>query len=98
VFSASRDIYVYLEAYEAYAATTQPLVAFATLYRDGLKTFETRPVEATTGLERTSKPVPIRFAIPVDQVPPGKYDCQITVIDPLSGKAGFWSAPIAIVQ
>jgi VWFA-related protein len=97
VFSASRDIYVYLEAYEAYAATTQPLIAFATLYRDGLKAFETRPVEATAELNRTSKPVPIRFAIPVDQVPSGKYDCQITVLDPLSGKAGFWSVPIAIV-
>jgi VWFA-related protein len=97
VFSASRDIYVYLEAYEQYAESPQPLVAFATLYRDGVNVFETSPVEARAELDRTSKPVPIRFAIPVDQVPSGKYDCQVTVIDPLSGKAGFWSAPIAIV-
>jgi VWFA-related protein len=97
VFSASRDIYVYLEAYEQYATDHQPLVAFATLYRDGEKAFETDAVAVSGGLDRTSKPVPIRFRIPIDQVPSGRYDCQVTVIDPASNKAAFWQAPIAIV-
>jgi VWFA-related protein len=97
VFSASRDVYVYLEAYEQYAAATQPLVAFATLYRDGVKLFETRPIEVSGGMDRTSKPVPIRFSIPIDQVPAGRYDCQVTVIVPASSKAAFWQTPIAIV-
>jgi VWFA-related protein len=98
VFSASRDIYVYLEAYEQYASTTQPLVAFATLYRDGQKAFETEPVAVSGGLNRTSKPVPIGFTVPVGNVPSGRYDCQVTVIDPASSKAAFWLAPIAIVR
>jgi len=97
VFSASRDVYVYLEAYEQYAAEHQPLVAFATLYRDGEKAFETEPVTVRGGLDRTSKPVPIRFTIPVEQVPSGRYDCQVTIIDPASRRAAFWQAPIAIV-
>jgi hypothetical protein len=97
VFSASRDVYVYLEAYEQYAESPQPLVAFATLYRDGAKAFETQPVAVTGGLDRTSRPVPIRFSIPVEQVPPGRYDCQVTVIDPASSRAAFWQAAIAIV-
>jgi len=97
VFSASRDVYVYLEAYEQYAPATQPLIAFATLYRNGEKAFETQPVAATGGLDRTSKPVPIRFSIPIDRVTSGRYDCQVTVIDPASSKAAFWLAPIAIV-
>ena len=33
VFSASRELYVYLQAYERAATTTQPLVAFVTFYR-----------------------------------------------------------------
>ena len=33
VFSKSRDMYVYLQAYERGATTTQPLVAFVTFYR-----------------------------------------------------------------
>jgi len=54
-------------------------------------------VAVSGGLDRTSKPVPIRFRIPVDQVPSGRYDCQVTVVDPASRKAAFWQAPIAIV-
>jgi hypothetical protein len=97
VFSASRELFVYVEAYEQYAPVVQPLVAFATFYRDGVKAFETQPVTAGEGSDRTSKPVPIRFTIPVDGVPPGRYECQVTVIDPASSRAAFWQAPIAIV-
>jgi VWFA-related protein len=97
VFSASRDLYVYLEAYEAYATSTQPLVAFATLYRDGIKAFETQPIVARNGLDRTSRPVPIGFSVPIADVPAGRYECQVTVVDPASTKAAFWTAPIAVV-
>src|SRR5262245_4410179 len=38
VFSASRDMFVYLEAYEKYTtAAMEPLVAYATFYREGTK-------------------------------------------------------------
>lgn len=97
VFSASRDLHVYLEAYEKYATEMQPLLAFATFYRDGVKAFETQPVAVTDGLTRTSRAVPIRFTIPLRGVAAGRYHCQVTVIDPAGQKAGFWQAPIAIV-
>jgi VWFA-related protein len=97
VFSASRDMHVYVEAYEQYASGAQPVVAFATFYRDGVKAYETEPVVALTQLDRTSKAVPIRFTIPLEGVAPGRYDCQVTVIDPTGQKAGYWQAPIAIV-
>jgi hypothetical protein len=97
VFSASREMHVYLEAYEPYAAATQPLVAFATFYRDGVKVLETTPIGVTDGLDRTSKPVPIRFIVPLEGLPPGRYDCQVTVIEPAGRRAAFWQTPIAIV-
>jgi VWFA-related protein len=97
VFSASREMHVYLEAYEQYAAATQPLVAFATFYRDGVKVLETTPIGVTDGLDRTSKPVPIRFIVPLEGLPPGRYDCQVTVIEPAGRRAAFWQTPIAIV-
>jgi hypothetical protein len=28
---------------------------------------------------------------------PGRYDCQVTVLDPAIGKANFWRAPILLV-
>src|SRR5262249_32392572 len=44
VFSKSKDLYVYFQAYELNATTTQPLVAFVTLYHGGAKAFETSPI------------------------------------------------------
>jgi CheY-like chemotaxis protein len=97
VFSASRVMHVYLEAYEQYATATQPLVAFATFYRDGVKVFESQPIAVTGGIDRTSKPIPIRFAVPLESLPPGRYECQVTVIEPTGKRAAFWQAPIAVV-
>jgi hypothetical protein len=97
VFSASRDMYVYLEAYEPYATAMQPLVAFATFYRDGVKAFQTHPILVTDGMARTSRAIPVRLNIPLQDVRPGRYDWQVSVIEPTGRKAAFWQTPIAIV-
>ena len=90
-------MHVYLEAYEQYATGTQPLVAFATFYREGVKVFESQPVTVNNGVDRTSKPIPIRLTVPLDSLPPGRYECQVTVIEPTGKRAAFWQAPIAVV-
>jgi hypothetical protein len=97
VFSASRDMYVYLEAYQQYAESMQPLLAFATFYRDGVKAYETRPVAVIGGIVRTSRAIPVRLRIPLQDLPPGRYDWQMSVIEPTGQKAAFWQTPIAIV-
>jgi VWFA-related protein len=97
VFSASRDMHVYLEAYQQYAETMQPLIAFAAFYRDGAKVYETRPVTVTDGVQRTSKAVPVRMAIPLGELTPGRYDWQVTIIEPAGRRAAFFQIPVAIV-
>jgi VWFA-related protein len=97
VFSKSREMYVYLQAYELAAASTEPLVAFVTLYQGQAKAFETTPVAITDGLDPKSKTVPLRLSVPLDQLNPGQYDCQITVLDPTNQKAAFWKAPIMLI-
>jgi len=97
VFSASRDMYVYLQAYERGATTTQPLVAFVSFYRRQVKAFETPPLSVTEGLDLKSKAVPLRFAFSLSKLPPGKYDCQVSVIDPTGQKVAFWQAPVVLV-
>jgi hypothetical protein len=62
-----------------------------------VKVFETTPVAVTGGIDRTSRAVPIRFSMPLERLPPGRYDCQVTVLEPDGRKAAFWQAPIAIV-
>src|SRR5436190_12369211 len=63
VFSKSREMYVFLQAYERGATTTQPLVAFVTFYRGDVKAMETAPLPVTDGLESRSKAVPLRFSL-----------------------------------
>jgi hypothetical protein len=97
VFSKSRDMYVYLQAYERGAATTQPLVAFVTFYRGQTKAFETSPVAVSDGMDPKSKAVPLRFDLALDKLQPGEYNCQVTVLDTNGQKAAFWQAPVMLV-
>ncbi len=97
VFSKARAMYIYLQAYERGAATTQPLVAFVSFYRGQSKAFETPPLQVIDGMDPKSKAVPLRFSFALDKLDPGNYTCQVTVLDPTAGKAAFWQAPVVVV-
>jgi hypothetical protein len=96
VFSRSREMYVYLQAYEPDALSVQPLVAFVTFYRGQAKAFETAPLPVTEGLNNRLKTVPLKFSIALSKLPPGRYACQVTVLDPNGKKAAFWRAPVMV--
>jgi VWFA-related protein len=98
VFNKNRDMFVYLQAYEPTAETVQPLVAFVTFYRGQNKAFETPPLPVTEGLNNKLKTVPLKFSIALSKLPPGRYNCQVTVLDPKGQKASFWQAPVMLVQ
>ncbi|HLY60998.1 MAG TPA: VWA domain-containing protein [Terriglobia bacterium] len=97
VFSKSRDMYVYLQAYEQGAPDVQPLVAFVSFYRAQKKEFETQPIEVTGELRSRLKTLPLSFNIPLHQLPQGEYICQVTVLDPAGQKGAFWRAPVMLV-
>ena len=97
VFSRGRDLHVFLQAYERAATVTQPLIAFVTFYRGDVKAFETTPLAVSDGLDPKTKAVPLRFSLPLESVAPGRYDCQVTVLDPTGQKVAFWRAPVIIV-
>ena len=97
VFSKSRDLYVYLQAYEQGVTTVQPLIAFVSFYQGKTKVFETQPMEAGTAMSNSLKTMPLRFTVGLEPLPPGEYDCQITVFDPTGQKSAFWKAPITVV-
>ncbi len=71
MFSASRPLFVFLQAYERGEQTMRPLVAFVTFYRDGVKALETAPVTMRDGWDPITKAVPIRFSIGLRDLPPG---------------------------
>jgi hypothetical protein len=73
------------------------MVAFVSFYRGDVKAYEGPPVAVTEGLDARSKAVPVRLAIPIDTLATGRYDCQVTVLDPTGQKVAFWRTPIVIV-
>ena len=101
VFSTTREIYVYLQAYKSQApdskTPSQPLFAFVSLYLAGNKVFETTPTAVTPNAASRLGTMPISFNLGVNGLPAGEYDCQVTVLDPSTGKATFWRAPILLV-
>jgi len=100
VFSKTRDLYVYLQAYQQGATTPQPLIAYISFYQGQTKVFETQPMEVTNSTNATTsslKTMPLRFTIGLAPLPPGDYTCQVSVLDPTTQKSAFWQAPITVV-
>jgi VWFA-related protein len=97
VFGKGRDLSVYLQAYEQGATTVQPLIAFVTFYRDQQKAFETPPVEVTEGMNNRLKTMPLRFTVPLKQLSPGEYECQVTVLEPGEQKGAFWRTRVMLL-
>ena len=105
VFSTTRQIYVYFQAYKqtppgdptTAKPAAQPLFAFVSLYREGSRVFETPPTAIVPNSASRLGTMPLTFSLGVNGLPPGQYDCQVTVLDPATGKANYWRAPILLV-
>jgi VWFA-related protein len=114
VFNTARPMFVYLQAYKPTTATTttqadpkagappaqptQPIFAFVSLYLAGNKILETPPAAVQPNPSSRLGITPLSFNVALDRLPPGTYDCQVTVIDPSSQKTSYWRAPILLVQ
>jgi hypothetical protein len=102
VFNTSREMYVYLQAYRPSMANSlpsnQPVFGFVSLYRDNQKVFETPPTAVVPGVASQLGTMPLSFTVTLDRLPPGEYDCQVTILDPMSLKSNFWRAPVRLVH
>jgi hypothetical protein len=98
VFSKSRELFIFLQAYQRNATATEPMLAFVTFYRGDVKVYEAPPVAVTDGLDARSKAVPVRLTVPLAVLAIGRYDCQVSVLSPGSEKVAFSRTPIVVVQ
>jgi hypothetical protein len=97
VFSKSRDMYVYFQAYQQGVESARPLVAFVTFYSGRVKAFETPPLLVTEALNNRLKTTPLKFSLSLNNLLPGRYNCQVTITDPEGQKAAFWQAPVVLI-
>jgi VWFA-related protein len=97
VFRKDQNLYVYLEAYEPSAQTTEPLMANVSFYRGKVKAFESEPLRVSDGLNPKTKAVPLRFTMPLAKLQPGRYTCQVSVLNPGAQKFAFWRARVVVL-
>ncbi len=97
VFRSDQDLKVYLEAYQPAAQKTEPMLASVGFYRGRVKAFETSPLRVSTGLDARSKAVPLAFEIPLEKLQPGRYICQVSVIEPGARKFAVWRAELVVL-
>lgn len=97
VFRQDEDMYVYLEAYQPGAEKTQPLVATVSFFRGGVKAFETAPLRVSEGLNTKSKAVPLSFSVPLAKLQPGRYTCQVSVVEPAAKKFAAWRGNMVLL-
>ncbi len=102
VFSANRELYVYLQAYRQTAAggapSTQPMLAYVSLYSGGAEVFESAAIAVPPNAASRLGVTPLSFNVGLNQLAAGQYDCQVTILDSATQKANFWRAPIVISQ
>ena len=97
VFRTDQEMYVYLEAYQPAAQKTELMAATVSFYRGKVKAFETEPLQVADGLNPKTKALPLRFSVPLAKLPPGRYTCQVSVLDPTAQKFAFWRAPMVLL-
>jgi VWFA-related protein len=97
VFRKDQNLYVYLEAYQPAAESTQPVMARVAFFRGKTKAFETDPLEVSEGLNPKTKAVPMKFSVPLAKLQPGRYTCQVSVMDPAAQKFAFWRANMVVL-
>jgi hypothetical protein len=76
----------------------KPLIAYVSFYQGQTKVYETQPEEVSPSPNTRLQIAPLNFTVDLSQLAPGKYDCQVTVLDPTGEKGAYWQAPIMLVQ
>ena len=94
-FKRDQTLYVYLEAFEPEAP--QPLQTTVSFYRGKTKVFESPMQIAKDGFKTQAKVQPVKMSIPLASLEPGRYTCQVNVIDQMSQKVAFWRGPVAVL-
>jgi VWFA-related protein len=97
VFRTGQEMYVYLEAYQPGAEKTQTMVAQVSFFRGVAKAFETAPLKVAEGLNAKSKAVPVKFSVPLEKLQPGRYTCQVTVLEPSAKQFAVWRSPMVVL-
>ena len=96
VFRPGQNLMVYLEVYDPTFPENMPanfrvmdVTANLAFYEGDRKVLETQAIRANRMNQSRPDVVPLNLQIPVSQLKPGRYTCQVNVIDELGRKFAF---------
>jgi VWFA-related protein len=104
VFHPGQSMLAYVEVYDPTIPDFLPenfrranIQASLALYRDNKKVFESPAVRANRLTESRDATLPVWLQIPLSNINPGKYACQVNLIDDFGRKFSFSRAAIAVL-
>ncbi len=104
VFRPGQTMLVYVEVYDPTIPESLPenfrradVEATLALYQGKKKMFETLPVRANRFIANRDSALPVWLQVPVSQIQPGRYDCQVNLIDEFGRKFAFPRSSIAVL-
>jgi hypothetical protein len=68
------------------------------LYKDGKKAFESAPLVAMPETSSKLGVTPFSFHLSLGSLAAGRYECQISVLDPTGKRVAFWVNPVMLVK
>jgi hypothetical protein len=80
------------------SAPPSPLIAFVTLYRDHKLALTSKALSAMPLPQSRLGVTPFSFNVNLGTLPPGQYECQVTVLDGKRQRVAFWSGPMQLVH
>ncbi len=100
VFRKNQELYVYVEAYDAALipnSKVASLAATVSLFRGKVKTFESDPYRLTESPADNRAGLPVELQVPLSNLAPGDYVCQINVVDEAGKRFAFRRTPLVVL-
>jgi hypothetical protein len=101
VFRRRQNLYVTFDVYDARpdpanTKSRRVKVSMSLFNQKGHKAFEVGPLDATKVSSKRPEAVPVKFQVPLKDLAPGRYICQINVVDEVGRKFAFPRAPMVV--
>jgi VWFA-related protein len=103
VFRRRQNLYVSFDVYDAKPDPANPKsrrvkVSMSLFNQKGQKAFEVGPLNSTQLADTRPEAVPVKFQVPLKDLAPGRYVCQINVVDEVGRKFAFPRAPLVVAN
>jgi VWFA-related protein len=101
LFRRSQNLYVNFDVYDARpdpenTKARRVKVSMSLFNSKGVKAFDIGPLDETQLAATRPEAVPVQFQVPLKSLTPGRYTCQINVVDEVGRKFAFPRAPLVV--